>query len=321
MKKNIHYPMLSGGGVFNLSDIRAAYFRILKRYFGVGVVPKDVSDNNKDRIGLAFDEYPACEMCGSTHNKQVLIALDNNRIVECENCGLWYTSPRVNEQAWMNWLGQIDADRNIEFTENRLRYGVALNRNIPYGFSFWWKIKRYKSQNAIKEIIKKHGGDVRSLHDVGCGVGFVIKSAMEMGFESSGNDLNAYAIERMRDLFDMNVHLGQLSDLVRTGVLPKNENDIVIMHDCIEHFYHPLAELTAAFSILKEGGILHLTTFSVDTDIFRGLGNKWDMLMWNHVFHFSSKSLVEMVKKAGFKHVDFELNQRRGAIEICARKS
>lgn len=164
------------------------------------------------------------------------------------------------------------------------------------------------------------GGDVRSLHDIGCGVGMIIKSAMEMGIESSGNDLNAYAIERMRALFGMKVYYGQLTDLVHNKTLTRNEKDVVIMHDCIEHFYHPLNELISSFEILRPGGILHLMTFVVDTELFRQLGDKWDMLMWNHVYHFSSKSLVRMVKKAGFSDVQFELNQRCGAISLFARK-
>jgi SAM-dependent methyltransferase len=307
---------LSGQPFFRPSDFAVLMRRIRARVSGGGL---DIADNLKDK-GLPFTDCPVCESCGSSLAKEVLTALDGNRVVECSNCGLWYSSPRPAEEEWQSWLMAEATDRNIEFTENRLRHGVALARSLPLSFSFWWRYVRRRNQREIRKLIRMHGPGKLRLHDVGCGVGFLLKAAQDLGIQCSGNDLNGYAVSRMRELFGMDVHLGTLPGLFREGVLRANSYDLVTMDDFIEHSYHPLRDLTAAFSILREGGILSVQTFCVDSARFRRLKTRWDMLMWNHTFHFSSTSLRELIGQAGFNIVEVNVNSLRGTVWIMARK-
>lgn len=152
------YPVLDGGPLISLSNLGVLWRRIKLKFFGLhgNALCVDISDNQKDAV-MEFDEFPRCKACGSTDAEEVLKAVDGNRIVEFKNCGLWFTSPRVNEAKWVQWLA-ADNERNAEFTENRLRHGVALSRNIPYSFSFWWRITRAQRQKQIKKLKALHGG-------------------------------------------------------------------------------------------------------------------------------------------------------------------
>jgi len=286
----------------------------LNRSYGLA---GDITDNLKD-MQFAFDEYPACESCGSTDVREVLVAADGNRVVECEHCGLWFTSPRVSEDVWKGWLLQ-DSERNREFTENRLKYGDPLARNIPLSFSFWWRITRWRNQRHARELLRMHGGRVRHIHDVGCGVGFFLKACQEMGLSVSGNDLNGYAVKRMRELFGFDVLIGELPDFLeqKDGSC---EFDIVHMNDFIEHTYHPLRDLKCAHQMLSPGGLVYIRTFFVDSRKFEQLGDKWDMLMWNHVYHFSEKSLTRLIEQAGFGVKEIRRHEDTGIIEVFGIK-
>jgi 2-polyprenyl-3-methyl-5-hydroxy-6-metoxy-1,4-benzoquinol methylase len=312
------YPMAdpSGGPFFSLSDFAVLLRRIRTRIFGG---TPDIADNLKDRK-LPFTEYPDCESCGSNLCQEVLTAMDGNRIVECSNCGIWYASPRVPEGEWRSWLTG-EAERNIQVTENRLKHGYALDRNVPHAFSFWWRRRRKLNQRKIGKLIKTLGGtgELR-LHDVGCGVGFLLKAAHDLGIQCSGNDLNGYAVKRMRELFNLDVHLGTLPELFESGVFEAGSYDIITMDDFIEHSYHPLRDLEAAFSMLRVGGIISVGTFCVDSDPFRRMGRNWDMLMWNHTFQFSSNSLRKLVEQAGFDVAEVEVNSPLGIVRIIGRK-
>ncbi len=314
------YPMLDGGPFFRANDFVVLWRRLIRKAKKMegNAAMVDVSDNQKDGR-FDFDEYPVCESCGEPNSVEVLKAIDGNRIVQCENCGLWFTSPRVNEQKWINWLLE-DNERNREFTENRLRYGFALSRNIQLAFSFWWRLLRTRRQKKLRSLFALHGGDVQRIFDVGCGCGYLIKAAQDLGIQASGNDLNRYAVERIRKLFGFDVHVGLLPSLFDKGFVEKSHYDVVYMNDYIEHTYHPKKDLDAAFGMLRPGGLIYISTFCVDSERYKRLGSSWDMLMWNHCFHFSSESLKKLVTDVGFDISMCNVNDDKGSVELVARK-
>jgi SAM-dependent methyltransferase len=311
--------MISGGPWFRPSDLLVALRRVQQRLAPVRHQKAlDVSQNISDHA-VPFTEYPACEMCGAQSATQVLVARDGNRVVECSNCRLWFTSPRVPEPLWHEWLAAQDSERNRRVTENRLRYGVALDRNVAYAFSFWWRLRQRRYRALVRKLIAEHGGKPRRFFDVGCGVGFLLQCAQDLGLESAGNDLNGYAVSRMREALGLDVHPCLLSELKeRPDFLGRW--DIVVMRDYIEHTYHPLLDLQTAHGLMAKGGVLYIHTFNVDSVMGRRCGADWDQHMWNHAFHFSSTSLPAMVVKAGFTVERVELEPNIGDITVFARK-
>lgn len=317
---NNQYPMIDGGPVFRISDIGVFKRRFLSKIKRIEGNAKyiDYSDNLKDSK-FKFEEFPRCESCGTMNNFEVLTAMDGNRIVECAECGLWYTSPRINESLWNEWLLE-DNKRNYEFTENRLKYGCALSRNIPLSFSFWWRITRKRRQTQIKRIIAMLDRKCTKIHDVGCGCGYLLKSVQDIGIDVSGNDLNQYAVRRIRELFGMNVHVGKLPDLVKNGILKESCYDIIYMNDYIEHTYHPSNDIKTSYKMLRKGGILYVRTFCVDSEKFKHLKENWDMFMWNHCYHFTTNSLSKIVSDSKFDIIKIDRHENTGVIEIYARK-
>ena len=112
---------------------RAYFWNGLKKY---GLVSsKVIKDTQKTRIA-PFDEYPPCEMCESISNTEILTTKDKSRIVKCNNCNLHFTSPRIKESVWLDFL-KSEAQTLIEFSENRFKHGVALSANIKFVYPNW----------------------------------------------------------------------------------------------------------------------------------------------------------------------------------------
>lgn len=293
---------------------RALFFRSARKIGLLNESKNTLTDQLKDRI-LPFDEYPVCEMCSSDSAFEVLIAMDGSRIVECDHCGLWFTSPRINEDSWCDYL-KTETERSIEFTENRLKYGCALKSNIKFSHPLWRRIKKNQHDVIFDAIESKLGRTPEKIHDVGCGVGFLLQDANSRGITASGNELNKYACSVMSDRLDLTVY----NDIF-PKIKMKNESlDAIVMRDYIEHTYHPLADLRAAHSYLKDNGILYVETFHTNCSKFEELKKNWNMLFWNHVYHFSDNSLKDMIKKAGFTIIDIKSNFKDILVKIIAKK-
>ncbi len=92
------------------------------------------------------------------------------------------------------------------------------------------------------------------------------------------------------------------------------------MRDYIEHTYHPLADLNAAYKLIKPKGVIYIETFHIDCREFDKQKENWYMLFWNHVFHFSKDTLKDMISRAGFKIIHVNSSYENVLIKIIARK-
>ncbi len=179
----------SFGSIYQLG--RALFWHTLVRSRLITHSDETIKDQVKDRIH-PFDEDCSCEMCGKNSITEKLVTTDDSQIVECDNCGLWFTSPRIKEKLWEEYLKSV-TPRSIEFTNNRLKYGVCLNSNIKYVLPCWRKHIREMYNEIMSSMENRLGRTIERIHDVGCGVGFFLQDAEARGMKASGNELNAYA--------------------------------------------------------------------------------------------------------------------------------
>jgi len=291
---------------------RAYFWNILNKFGLVSL--KIIKDTHKVRIA-SFDEYPPCEMCGSTSNSQVLIVEDKSRIVKCVKCGLHFTSPRIKENVWLDFL-RNETQILIEYTENRIKYGVALSENIKFVYPNWYERRLKRENMMIEEIESCLDATLKRLHDVGCGVGFLLLAANKKGISVTGNELNKYACKVMKERLGLEV----FNEVLENCSIKEGSLDAIEMNDYIEHTYHPLQDLIAAYRFLRKGGIIRIETFHIDSRSYDKYKEKWNMLFWNHVFHFSTQSLLDMIKKAGFSIVSCSSSYENHIMKVVARK-
>ncbi len=292
---------------------RALFWRTIRKFNLISPY-YTLKDQNKDKIA-PFDEFPSCEMCGSDFLKEVFVTRDKCRIVVCNNCGLQFTSPRIKEDIWVGYLKNV-TQRSIEVTKNRLKYGVALSSNVNFSMPNWYEKRMNLENQIINEIQKYLGYEIKLLHDVGCGVGFLLKAARARGIKATGNEINGYACKVLNRRLGLKVY----NEILAKCPIEKNSLDAIVMKDYIEHTYHPLEDLKVAYNLLSDESVLWLETFHTDCYAFDRLKGNWNMLFWNHVFHFSTETLVKMIEKAGFKIELISGDYSTILLKIIARK-
>jgi 2-polyprenyl-3-methyl-5-hydroxy-6-metoxy-1,4-benzoquinol methylase len=294
--------------------LRSSAYRLANKYGRLKQYQDTVEDQKRDRIA-PFDDYPPCAICKGTISTEVMITYDGSRIVKCDQCGLWFTNPRISENKWYEHL-MTDTVRSIDFTNNRINFGVALSGNIKY-VPPYWRNRRARINKEILNAIQPHIMVKERLHDVGCGVGFLMQDAKKHGWkEVSGNELNSYSCNVMKEKFGLQVYNDTLPNLD----IPEESFDAVTMTDYIEHTYQPLLDLEKANYILKENGILYIQTFHINCKAFEVNRSNWNMLFWNHVYHFSQETLELLIKKAGFRIIDTQADFNNTLIKVIAKK-
>src|SRR5271169_1752223 len=120
--------------------------------------------------------------------------------------------------------------------------------------SFWFRARN----RLIIDLLRRYGGNFRSLLEVGCGTGFVLKgiraafpSARLVGVEALATGLQE-AVKRL----DHTIELSQ-ADILRLSY--EGEFDVVGAFDVLEHIDDDRAALSALTRAVLPGGVVLLT--------------------------------------------------------------
>ncbi len=136
------------------------------------------------------------------------------------------------------------------------------------------------------------------LLDVGCGAGVFLSCAKKRGWKVLGIDLSEDAVKYTKAK-GLNVNKVSLEDLK-----PKEKYDVITVFQTIEHIPDPIKFLEKARSLLKDSGVLFLTTPSRDDFLGKLMGKKWfGYYNLEHLFFFDKKSMEILLKKSGFTKI------------------
>jgi SAM-dependent methyltransferase len=83
--------------------------------------------------------------------------------------------------------------------------------------------------------------------------------------------------------------------------LRDSEFDIVTLWDVLEHVVDPQVVLEKARRVLRPGGLLALNTPNIDSSIAHLLGSRWPLLLPEHLYYFSRRSLRLLLQRCGFR--------------------
>ena len=233
-----------------------------------------------------LEEIP-CNLCGSSDFEDVGGKLGFT-VVECSQCGLRFTNPRPNKKA------------------REMLYG----RRYYFDYRVWLG-QKIKSESAIQEsflaeqqlgnilVYKKRG----RLLDIGCSTGELLYAAQKRGFDCWGVEPNKWAWEfatKKRGLRVINKELKSLS--FQSGFF-----DVVSCMEVIEHIPDPLGGLQEINRILKDDGVLVLSTPNFGCADSQARGMNWKHNKpWEHIYLFDYARLQKMLDLAGFSINDIK---------------
>jgi len=164
------------------------------------------------------------------------------------------------------------------------------------------------SLEMMKSFERKIGEKGRFL-DVGCGVGYTIWAAQELGWEFEGVDPSKSFIETGRERLGVQ---GKPVALQQAN-FPSDYFDAIQMSSILEHLYNPVEVLHEVRRVLKPGGWLYFDAPNEDglymkfgNAYMRLQGRDWLVVMAPtfppyHVQGFNPKSLRILTDRAQFQ--------------------
>ena len=258
--------------------------------------------------GQAELETVSCTLCGTEEATELYPSTDINdgtlardyysssrrrvthgRIVRCRSCGLVRTNPR-------------DAVRTLSEVYDELRDPLyeleKSNRTITARRHF--------------AFVERYAPGTGRLLDVGCSTGIFMAIARERAWEVEGIEASSWAVARARESFDLNA-IQQA--MVENAVVQPGSFDVVTLWDVLEHVADPTAVLNRIRGWLKPGGHLFLNVPNVESIMAKCLGERWPLLLREHLWYWSPKTSTRLLEKTGFmllgirpNHVTFSLS-------------
>lgn len=146
------------------------------------------------------------------------------------------------------------------------------------------------------------------LYEVGAAYGFFLVEAREHYEHVSGVDISEAAASHARQSTGV--------DVVATDFLQvqlDEKVDALCMWDTIEHLGRPHDFLVKASEVVREGGLLAITTGDIGSLNARMRGRRWRMIHPpTHLHYFSRETLTRLLDETGFDviHVESAGNDR-----------
>ncbi|KKM60485.1 hypothetical protein LCGC14_1541390, partial [marine sediment metagenome] len=178
---------------------------------------------------------PKCPVCNNANASCTGTHLQY-RLYQCPHCDLSFCDPL-----------KID----FEFYRNNFDYIMRDTLLVdPLEQQERWDIDQ-----ALKQL-EHHSG---SLLDVGCGTGFFVKKAYEMGYEVYGIETNERAVKKGMDFFGLE-HLYPVDIQGFVSQMGKGlKFDFVTMFQVLEHLDNLNMSIYCVKETLKSGGTLLLS--------------------------------------------------------------
>lgn len=147
------------------------------------------------------------------------------------------------------------------------------------------------------------------LVDVGATAGFFVRAAVDSGWDASGVELSADTARLAAERYGIDVFCGTLAD----APVAAASLDAMTMWDVLEHVERPREELQRAATLVREGGILGISTPNIDgwyprlDYMARFVTGRWRAVEPPaHLTQFSQATLTKLLATTGWDVVAVE---------------
>lgn len=218
--------------------------------------------------------------------------------MRCEHCGNLYTRYFPTD-----FLQLGAKPRVLQPTPNHMVTRQVQAASLRIWSDILNKIRGYTAGKALLEV--------------GVGQGHLIAVAQEMGYDVAAVELIEADAQETADLLGLPVICGDFLHLEED-----HQVDVITMGDVLEHLQRPMEGLKKAHVLLKDGGILWLSTPNYESSFTRMM-KAFDP-MWMepyHISYFSRKGLLSLLEQVGFELLEYSVSNRyNGSMELLLRK-
>jgi len=153
-----------------------------------------------------------------------------------------------------------------------------------------------KAPRILSELRNNVATGVRLL-EIGCSYGFLLDYLRQHGWDVTGVEIDDRAASFARHDLSLNVHTGSLEN---ARLSPPY--DAILSFDVIEHLRYPMDFLRQCRSLLRDNGIIILTTANVASWIAKVTGQYW---CWHsapaHIHLPTPRAMELAAAKSGFQ--------------------
>jgi SAM-dependent methyltransferase len=196
-------------------------------------------------------------------------------IVHCGDCGFVFTSPRFS---------------NLEY--DRIYREILLPADPDPSFERA-KVARFK---RLAAIVHKFQPRETPFLDFGCGDGGFLRQ-----FNSPGGRGFEIGTEGRRMVGRCEIVTGDWATVAGSRIFPPAAFDFVVAFDVLEHLPRISEDLTLIRTVLRTGGQLFVSVPNCESFVAKAMGKRWNMLLLEHLWYFSPKTLERMMARYGFE--------------------
>jgi 2-polyprenyl-3-methyl-5-hydroxy-6-metoxy-1,4-benzoquinol methylase len=198
--------------------------------------------------------------------------------LKCQGCGLVFLSPRPDEKEALQFYEQDYYGEG----PRKFRSGLEALRLV-----FAW--------NRMRRV-QKFFPNAGKVLDIGCGAGTFLQLLQQECWECHGTELTAESASRASRL-GISISVGEIDE----NHFPPHSFDLITLWHVLEHLPEPLKTLKTAKRLLKEGGILAISTPNIDSFQAEVGRDQWFHLdPPRHLFLYSPRTLEQMGRSFGF---------------------
>ncbi len=252
----------------------------------------------------------SCNFCGSVDSKLVFPSTvssentvntysctslghgDHYRIVRCQQCGLVYSSPRPEACELEQEYAKTEDPVYEKELDGRLR---TFSRNIR-------SLSRISSPGRLL--------------DIGAGIGFFADLARKDGWDVRGIEPSSWCVGKAKKIFDIIIDHGTYEQANDLDI----DFDVVTMWDVIEHLDDPMSALKTCHKVLRQGGVVALSTMDIGSLFARIMGRSWPWLMKMHIYYFDRQTIRAYLNKCGFEVLSMRVYRHTISVRYLAYK-
>ncbi len=259
-----------------------------------------------------------CDYCNSNNFKVILKSKDylfkkfskEFRIVQCQNCELFYTNPRFRRKSMQKlYCGSLNYGfQPLSLSQSYKPY-LPISKEILSDFFNYPLLKKSKIRKLIqfpnylriyrkwkkREIVPNFIKNGKIL-EIGCSYGGFLLQLKKLGWIVKGIEINEKAVDYGKNRLNLDILNIDLEEFT-----PEFLYDKIYLRMVIEHLESPKKIIKRLYSFLKPKGrlILSIPDFSgLEVKIFKKYA--YTLQLPYHLYHFTPNSIKQYLKAAKF---------------------
>jgi SAM-dependent methyltransferase len=196
-------------------------------------------------------------------------------IVRCRDCAFVFSSPRFSS---------LDYDRIYK--------AIRPPANLDSSFE---KATAARFRRLVT-IVRKFQPRATPFLDFGCGDGGFLRqfgNPAGCGFEIGA--------EGRRMAGPCEIVTGDWAKVACSPIFPAATFDFVVAFDVLEHLPRIDQDVALVRAVLKPGGLFFASVPNAESLVAKAMGKHWNMLLLEHLWYFSPKTLGQMMRRHGFE--------------------